>query len=229
MKAITVRKTKTYRMKSPLRQSKPKIRILLADDHPVVRQGLITVFVAGGDMEVVGEAADGSEVCALYDQLLPDILILDLRMPKKDGLDIIKELQTRSPQPRVIVLTTSELEEDLRQSLTAGAKSYLLKGAEPDQMRVTVRRVFAGESPPLAADVAAKMMDSLASPQLSRRELDILRQMAIGQSNKEIGRSLYISEHTVKNHVKAILRKLNAAGRTEAIAIAAERGLIRMA
>ena len=215
-------------MKSPPNRLEPKIRILLADDHPIVRQGLITVLAAEGDMEVVGEATDGSEVCALYDQLLPDILILDLRMPKKDGLDIVSELQTRTPQPRIIVLTTSELVEDLRRSLSAGAKSYLLKGAEPGQVRTTVRQVFAGQSV-IPENLAAKMADSIASPQLSRRELDILRQMAVGQSNKEIGRSLYISEHTVKNHVKAILRKLDAVGRTEAIAIAAKRGLIRMA
>jgi DNA-binding NarL/FixJ family response regulator len=178
-------------------------------------------------MRVVGVAKDGEEACRLYDQLLPDILILDLRMPKKDGLQVITELMSGRPRPKIIVLTTSEKAADLRRSLTAGAKSYLVKGAEARQVWDTIREVFAGRSS-LPRDVAAKLADSMAHPELSSRELQVLEQMALGKSNKEIGQTLYISEYTVKNHVKVILKKLNAIGRTEAVAIASERGLIKL-
>jgi two-component system, NarL family, response regulator len=204
-----------------------KIRILIADDHPIVREGLVTILALQEDMQVVGEARDGEEACELYDQLSPDILLLDLRMPKKDGLQVVTELMSRTPRPRIIVLTTSEKSEDLRRSLTAGVKGYLVKGAEPRQLWETIREVFAGKSS-LPHDVAAKLADSMAHAQLSRRELQVLEQMAVGRSNKEIGQILYLSEYTVKSHVKAILKKLNAVGRTEAIAIACERGLVKL-
>jgi two-component system NarL family response regulator len=132
----------------------------------------------------------------------------------------------RTPSPRIVVLTTSEKIEDLRRTLTAGVKGYILKGSEPRQVWDAIRDVFAGKSS-LPGDVAAKLADSLAHPELSERELQVLEQLATGKSNKEIGQQLYISEYTVKNHVKTILKKLNALGRTEAIAIAHERGLIK--
>jgi DNA-binding NarL/FixJ family response regulator len=210
---------------SPAKSSGSEIRILIADDHPVVREGILTILALQSDLKVVGQARDGEEACLLYDQLSPDILILDLRMPKKDGQDVVTELMSRKPRPRIIVLTNSAKTEDLRRSLTAGVKGYLLKGAEPRQVWDTIREVFAGKSS-LPQDVAAQLADSIAQPQLSRRELQVLNQMGLGKSNKEIGQILYISEYTVKSHVKAILKKLNAIGRTEAIAIASERGLI---
>src|SRR5215831_10356874 len=212
-------------MSSSAKSSKQEIRILIADDHPVVREGLMTILALQNDLKVVGQAVDGEEACRLYDELSPDILILDLRMPKKDGQQVVSELMSREPRPRIIVLTNSAKAEDVRRSLTAGAKGYLLKGAESRQVWETIREVFAGKSS-LPHDIATQLAESMAQPQLSRRELQVLRQMAFGKSNKEIAQILYISEHTVKNHVKVIFKKLNAIGRTEAMAIATQRGLI---
>ena len=215
-------------MNCPAVPSGEKIRILIADDHPVVREGLAAIFQLEDDLKVVGQAHDGEEACLLYKHLSPDILILDLRMPKRDGLEVVKELMSQTPRPRIVVLTHSAKAEDLRRALTAGAKSYLLKGAGPEEVCDTVREVFAGKSS-IPHDVAAKLVDSMTQPELSERELEILKQMALGKGNKEIGQVFYISEYTVKNHVSSILKKLNAIGRMEAIAIASGRGLIDIA
>ena len=214
-------------MSSPAEPSQNVVRILIADDHPVVREGLTAILELEQDLEVVGQAHDGEEACRLYHELSPDIVILDLRMPKKDGIEVVTELMSLRPRPRIIVLTHSAKAEDLRRALAAGAKSYLLKGAEPEQVCDTIREVFAGKSS-LPRDLTAKLVDSMAQPELSERELEILKQMARGKSNKEIGQALYISEYTVKNHVRSILKKLKAIGRTEAIAIATGRGLVNM-
>jgi two-component system NarL family response regulator len=203
------------------------IRVLIADDHPVVREGLAAILRSEPDIQVVAEATDGAHACALYDQYLPDVLILDLRMPRKDGLQVVTELtSSRRPKPRIIVMTTYETEDDVRRALQAGAKSYLVKGALPEQILETVRRVAAGEAL-VPSKIASVLTESLARPELSPRELQVLRRLAAGDSNKEIGQMLQITEHTVKVHVKSILVKLSATGRTEAIAIAIKRGLIR--
>jgi two-component system, NarL family, response regulator len=203
------------------------IRVLIADDHPVVREGLAAILRSEPDIQVVAEAADGAHACALYDQHLPDVVILDLRMPRKDGLQVVTELMSsRRPKPRIIVMTTYETEDDVRRALQAGAKSYLVKGALPEQILETVRRVAAGEAL-VPFKIASVFTESLARPELSPRELQVLRRLAAGDSNKEIGQMLQITEHTMKTHVKSILMKLGATGRTEAIAIAIKRGLIR--
>ena len=203
------------------------IRVLIADDHPVVREGLAAILRSEPDIQVVAEATDGAHACALYDQYLPDAVILDLRMPRKDGLQVVTELtSSRRPKPRIIVMTTYETEGDVRRALQAGAKSYLVKGALPEQILETVRRVAAGEAL-VPSKIASVLTESLARPKLSPRELQVLRELAAGNSNKEIGQLLQITEHTVKAHVKSILVKLGATGRTEAIAIAIKRGLIR--
>ena len=203
------------------------IRVLIADDHPVVREGLAAILRSEPDIQVVAEATDGAHACALYDQHLPDVVILDLRMPRKDGLQVVTELMSsRRPKPRIVVMTTYETEDDVRRALQAGAKSYLVKGALPEQILETVRRVAAGEAL-VPSRIASMLTESLGHPELSPRELQVLRQLAAGNSNKEIGQMLQITEHTVKAHVKAILLKLGAVGRTEAIAIAVKRGLIR--
>jgi two-component system, NarL family, response regulator len=203
------------------------IRVLIADDHPVVREGLAAILRSEPGIRVIAEATDGMHACALYDQHLPDVVMLDLRMPRKDGLQVVTELMSsRRPKPRIIVMTTYETEEDVRRALQAGAKSYLVKGALPEQILEAVRRVAAGEAL-VPSKIATVLTDSLAHPELSPRELQVLRELAAGNSNKEIGQMLQITEHTVKAHVKSILAKLGAIGRTEAIAIAMKRGLIR--
>ena len=202
------------------------LSVLIADDHPVVREGLAAIFKTQKDIKVVAEATNGEEALELCDRHSPDVLLLDLRMPKKDGLQVITELAARPSRPRTIVMTTYESEEDIRRALKAGAKGYLVKGAPPQQIRESVRRVAAGESL-LPAAIASKLAESMAHPELSKRERQVLEYIANGRSNKEIGQILYISEHTVKTHVKSILTKLDAIGRTEAIAVGIQRGLIK--
>ncbi|HEX6565663.1 MAG TPA: response regulator transcription factor [Chthoniobacterales bacterium] len=205
--------------------SSDAITVMIVDDHPVVREGLTAIFKSQKDIKIIAEAGDGDEACKLYDELYPDVVLLDLRMPNKDGLHAITELMTRNPKPRIIVMTTYESEEDIRRTLKAGAKGYLAKGTAPQEIRDAVRKVAKGDSL-LPPSIASKLAESMSHPELSERELQVLQYMANGRSNKEIGQVLYISENTVKAHVKSILAKLDAMGRTEAIAIAIKRGLI---
>jgi len=214
-------------MKSSSTSATNVIRVLIADDHPVVREGLVAILKSEKDIEIVAEAADGKETCELYHKLAPDVLILDLRMPEKDGLQVVIELMSHGdPKPRIIVMTTYDSEGDVRRALKAGAKGYLVKGADPQQIREAVRKIAAGQAL-LQPEIASKLAESMARPELSERELQVLHYMALGRSNKEIGQVLYISEHTVKAHVKSILTKLDAIGRTEAIAIAHRRGILQ--
>ena len=213
-------------MKSDSPSATNVLSVLIADDHPVVREGLAAIFKTQKDIKVVAEATNGEEALELCNQHSPDVLLLDLRMPKKDGRQVITELAARPSKPRTIVMTTYESEEDIRRALKAGAKGYLVKGTAPREIRESVRRVAAGESL-LPGAIASKLAESMAHPELSERERQVLQYIANGRSNKEIGQVLYISENTVKTHVKSILTKLDAMGRTEAIAIGLQRGLIK--
>ena len=160
-------------------------------------------------------------------QHLPDVLLLDLRMPRKDGLQVMAELAARGISgPGVIVMTTYESEDDIHRSVKSGAKGYLVKDIAPQQIRESVRRVAAGESV-LSSNIAATLAESVARPQLSNRERQVLKYLATGRSNKEIAQILYISEHTAKAHVRSIMTKLNADSRTEVIGIATKHGLIK--
>jgi two-component system, NarL family, response regulator len=214
-------------METTLEITSQQIRVIIADDHPVIRHGLRSIFKSQKDFRVIAEATDGEETCRLCNQLVPDVLLLDLRMPKKDGFQVIAELLSRAagPKPQIVVMTTYEGEEDLRRALNSGAKGYLLKGADPLEIREAVRKVAAGQSI-VAADVAAKFAESMARSELSERELPVLQYIANGRKNKEIAELLYVSESTVKAYVSSILKKLNAMGRTEAIAVATRRGLL---
>ena len=203
-----------------------KIRILIADDYPVVREGLLQILNREDDMIVIGEATNGEEACLLYDELSPDIVLLDLRMPKKDGLQVLIELMSRRVcKARIIVMSAYATEQDICHAFRAHAKAFLAKDALPQQIREAIRKVAKGESF-ISPEIGFKLAEAISRPELSQRETQVLQYLARGKSNKEIGRILFISEGTVKLHVKSILRKLPAVGRAEAVAIAARRGLI---
>jgi DNA-binding NarL/FixJ family response regulator len=202
-----------------------KIRIMLADDHLIVREGLITVLGEEPDFEFVGFAEDGEQACEEYARLLPDVLLLDLRMPRRDGIQVTRELVSKF-QAKVIILTTFDNEEDLKQSLKAGAKGYLLKEAEKEEIADAIRTVSQGASY-LPAKLGGKLATFAFRAELTERELEVLRQMCEGKSNKEIGSKLFITEGTVKTHVKSIFYKLDVISRSEAVSTAIRRGLVR--
>lgn len=214
-------------MRSSSECSIDPITVVIADDHPVVREGLVAIFKSQSDIKVVAEATSGEETLEMCNQHLPDVLLLDLRMPRKDGLQVMAELAGRTVSgPRVIVMTTYDNEDDIRRSVKTGAKGYLVKDIAPQQIRESVRRVAAGEFV-LSSNIVAKLAESTARPELSKRERQVLKYLANGRSNKEIAQILYISEHTAKAHVRAVMTKLNADSRTEVIAIATKHGLIK--
>ena len=204
-----------------------KIRVLIADDHTVVREGLVAMIGKWTDMTVVAEAQNGLEAVDQWKRHHPDVSLLDLRMPLLDGVGAINEIRKQDGAARIIVLTTYDGDEDIYQGISAGAKAYLLKDAPRDDILNCIRKVHRGETfvPP---SVAAKLAERVSGPELSEREMVVLRALATGQSNKEIGRALFISETTVKAHLKSIFAKLNVLSRTEAIATASRRGLVRL-
>jgi two-component system, NarL family, response regulator len=203
------------------------IRVGIVDDHPVVRDGLAAILGLQPDIKVVGEAGTGHEACALFDRQRPDVLLLDLKMPGMGGLEVVRTLRAAYPEARIIILTTYGGDEDIFRSLEAGARGYLLKDAPRQQILEAIRTVHAGERYLLPA-IASKVAEHALQPELTGREREVLQRMARGKSNKEIGAALSISEGTVKTHVKAILAKLHAVSRTEAVMIAAGRGLVKL-
>jgi two-component system NarL family response regulator len=214
-------------MKSSSDSGSNPITVAIADDHPLVREGLAAILKSQSDMKVVAEATNGEDTLEMCNQHHPDVLLLDLRMPKKDGLLVMAELAARGTSgPRIIVMTTYDSADDICRALKSGAKGYLVKGTAPEEIRDSVRRVAAGESV-LSSNITAKLAEGIVRPQLSRREQHVLKYLVNGRSNKEIARMLYVSEHTAKSHVKSIMTKLNADSRTEVIAIAAQQGLIK--
>lgn len=206
---------------------KERIRILIADDHSVVREGLVSLIKRKSDMVVVAEASNGREAVDLWKEHRPDITLLDLRMPELDGVGAIKEIRELDETARVIVLTTFDGDEDIYRAIKAGAKAYLLKDTARDALVDCVRRAHAGETY-LPPQLAAKLAERVSGEALSAREIEVLRRIAAGKSNKEIGAELFISEGTVKTHVKSIFAKLDVVSRTEAVATATRRGWIQL-
>jgi len=211
-----------------------RIRVLLADDHPVVRQGLRTFLELQDDLEIVGEAAAGEEAVAKVDELVPDVVLMDLVMPKLDGIEAIRQVRARSPATKVIVLTSFADDSKVFPAVKAGAAGYLLKDAQPQELVNAIRTVYRGEAL-LHPAIAAKLMHELAEGRersagesLTKREMDVLRLIARGMANKEIADALVISEKTVKTHVSNILQKLHLADRTQAALYAVKQGLVEL-
>jgi len=209
------------------------IRILVADDHPVVRDGLIAILSTQPDFDVVGEAGTGVEAVAQVEDLKPDVLLLDLAMPELDGVETLERLREVSPEVRAIVFTAFDTDERILSAMQAGAQGYLLKGVPREELFNAVRVVHAGGSL-LQPVVASKLLRQVSRQNqtttevesLTPRELEVLRLVAQGLQNKEIAAELIISERTVKFHVSSIMGKIGAGNRTEAVALAAQQGLI---
>lgn len=204
-----------------------KIRILIGDDHVVVREGLSAMIGRQQDMMVVGESSDGHEAVRAWHDHRPDVTLLDLRMPSLDGVGAIHQIRRHDPLARIVVLTTFDTDHDISRAVRAGAKAYLLKDSRREDLLDCIRRVHAGETciPP---SLVAKLAEGLSSSDLTARELQVLKLLAAGKSNKEIGIVLFIGETTVKSHLRGIFAKLNVFSRTEAIAAATRRGVIRI-
>jgi DNA-binding NarL/FixJ family response regulator len=204
-----------------------KIRVLIADDHVTVLEGLAAIIARQPDMMVAAEAADGQEAVELWIKHQPDVTLLDLRMPKLDGVSAIERIRKQDASARVIVLTTYETDTEILRAIKAGTKAYLSKDSRREELLDCIRRVNQGETC-IPASLVEKVAAGLCSESLTGRELNVLELLARGKSNKEIGVSLYISETTVKSHLRSIFRKLNVLSRTEAITVASRRGLIQL-
>ena len=205
----------------------PQIRILVTDDHPVVRDGLRSVIAHQADMTVVGEAENGQRAVELFRQLLPDVVLMDLRMPVMGGVDAIRALTSEHPSARVLALTTYEGDADIFRALEAGARGYLLKEMLLTEAISAIRAVYSGARviPPA---VAARLAEFTPRVDLTDREVEVLAYMAKGLTNKEIGALLGRAEGTIKVHVLHILQKLEASDRTEAVTLALQRGIIHL-
>jgi DNA-binding NarL/FixJ family response regulator len=202
------------------------IRVLLADDHTIVRNGVSQILAEQPDIEVVAQAADGATAVALYRDERPDVSLIDLRMPSLDGVQVVEQIRREHPDAVLVVLTTFDTDDDVERALMAGAKAYLLKDVSPADLVACVRTVHRGGTW-VSPAVASKLVARMTRVQLTLREMAVLRLVAAGKPNREIGESLNISEGTVKIHLTHLFDKLGATSRTEAVAKAAQRGLIR--
>jgi DNA-binding NarL/FixJ family response regulator len=204
------------------------LRVLIVDDHPVVRAGLAGMLAAEDDLEVVGEADDGAEAVAVAGQLRPDVVLMDLRMPRVDGAEATARIVAADPNIKVLILTTYDTDSDIIRAVEAGATGYLLKDTPRTELAAAVRAAAQGETV-LAPPVAARLVNRLRTPtweQLTPREAEVLAAVARGLSNAEVGRELFIGEATVKTHLLRIFAKLGVDDRTAAVTLAYERGIL---
>ncbi|OKH34902.1 DNA-binding response regulator [Calothrix sp. HK-06] len=201
------------------------IRIIVADDHPVVRQGLATIIERELDMSVVGQASNGWEAKELFCKKRPDVVLMDLRMPKLSGAAAIQNICT-DYSVNVIILTTYDGDEDIYNGIQAGAKGYLLKDTEPEEILYAIRTVASGQKY-ISKAVATKLQERMQKPELSQRELEVLQLITNGNTNQQIAATLFITEGTVKYHVNNILGKLGVSDRTQAVVAAVKRGIVK--
>ena len=206
------------------------IRVVVADDHPVVRAGIVGLIALDDGIEVVGEASDGAEAVELAEATRPDIVLMDLRMPKLSGAEATARIARLLPEVRVLVLTTYETDDDILGAIEAGASGYLLKAAPHEEILAGIRAVAEGHTvlaPTIAATLVTRMrQEAQATPQLSPRELEVLRLVSAGRSNPEIARELFIGEATVKTHLLHVFEKLGVSDRTRAVTLALELGIL---
>ncbi len=204
-----------------------RIRVLSVDDHPLMSEGIAAIINSQPDMVLVSQAASGTEAIQLYREHQPDVTLMDLRLPDLSGIDAMIAIRTEFPEARIIMLTTFEGDVEIQRALQAGARGYLLKNMPPNEIVDVVRQVRAGKKrvPPV---VAAQIAEHMSDEGLTAREIEVLRKVAGGNRNRDIGELLFISEETVKVHIKHIMDKLGAKDRTQAIAIAVRRGIIEL-
>ena len=207
--------------------SSARIRIVCIDDHPIVREGLASIIALQSDMEMAGGAESGTQGLALFRRLKPDIALVDLRLPDMNGHELTRQILEHSPEARIIVLTSFEGDTDIERALAAGARGYVVKGVPREELLRAIRAVHAGKKH-IHGSVAEKLAEHMGSEKLSERELQVLKEMAAGKRNKEIGAELSIAEDTVKMHVKNILEKLQVNDRTEAVTVALRRGILHL-
>jgi DNA-binding NarL/FixJ family response regulator len=205
--------------------TKETIRVLVVEDHNVVRQGLVALLTLVEGIQVVGEAADGEEAIAQFRKHHPDVTLIDLRLPKLGGVEVIQRVRANASQARFVVLTTYDGDEDIYRALKSGAKAYLLKGMTTEELIATIREVHAGRShiPPA---IAERLAERMGTEDLTPRESEVLEQIVSGKSNKEIATELAISEATVKTHINTLLSKLGVTDRTQAATAAIRRGIV---
>jgi DNA-binding NarL/FixJ family response regulator len=216
---------------SILNSQLPPIRVLVVDDHPVVRHGLTSILRYEQGIEVVGAAADGEEAVGLILEQHPDVVLLDLRLPRLSGIEVMRQVRAQAPQVRFLVLTTYDTDEYIGPALAAGAQGYLLKDATPDELARGVRSLVLGGAalePAVAARLLERMSETERGEELSARELEVLRLLVAGASNKAIAARLTLSENTVKSHISHIFDKLGVQSRAEAVAVALQKGVVPM-
>ena len=205
--------------------TKDAIRVLVVEDHNVVRQGLVALLNLVEDIQVVGEAADGEEAVVQFRSHHPDVTLIDLRLPKLSGVEVIQRVRSETPQARFVVLTTYDGDEDIYRALKGGAKAYLLKGMTTEELITTIRAVHSGRSH-IPAAIAERLAERMGTEDLTPREFQVLEQIVAGKSNKEIATELAITEATVKTHINTLLGKLGVEDRTQAATAAIRRGIV---
>jgi len=205
----------------------PRIRVFCVDDHPLMREGIAAVIRNASDMQLVAEASTGHEAIQGFREYQPDVTLMDVRMPDMGGIDALRAIRTEFANARVIMLTTFEGDAEIKCALEAGARGYMLKSVPRKQLVDVIRKVHGGQKH-IPNEVAAQLMEHLGAEPLSKREVEVLQKVAAGNRNSDIAALLFISEETVKGHVKHIMEKLGASDRTEAVAIGIRRGFIHL-